>query len=228
MSGLSYLVAILRRDLCEDYIEFFKSHGARAVFSTLCGGTAQKKTLDLLGLEPTERVMLSCVAPDDAAQRIMRALVTEARIDAPGGGIAFTVSVESVGGSRCLDYLAGGSDCLNNENEVNKMHGGSNRSLIIAIAESGCVSDVMSAARAAGASGGTSIHAKGTSTKEDAKFFGVSIAAEKEIVYIVAKNDDADRIVKAIMENAGAHTAARAAVFTLRVDSVAGILDADD
>ena len=42
----------------------------------------------------------------------------------------------------------------------------------------------MEAARGAGATGGTTIHAKGTGMELAKKFFGVSIASERELVFI--------------------------------------------
>ena len=52
---------------------------------------------------------------------------------------------------------------------------------------------------------------------------GISITEEKEMVYIVARKEDRDGIMHAIMDKAGAKTDARGAVFALPVDSVAGV-----
>ena len=61
-----------------------------------------------------------------------------------------------------------------------------------------------------------------------AKFFGVSIAAEKEIIYIVSRKSGKDAIMKSIIEKAGPKTDARAAVFSLPVDDVAGLTSVTD
>lgn len=95
--------------------------------------------------------------------------------------------------------------------------------LITVIAEKGCSDMVMDAARAAGAGGGTVVHAKGTATEFTAKFFGVSIAAEKEMIYIVTRRADKDAIMRAVIEKAGPATDARAAVFSLPVEDVVGL-----
>jgi nitrogen regulatory protein PII len=81
---------------------------------------------------------------------------------------------------------------------------------------------VMDAARAAGAAGGTVIHAKGTGAMSAKKFFGLSIAAEKEMVFIVAKTADKKDIMRAIVQNAGADSEANALVFSLPVNDTAG------
>lgn len=59
--------------------------------------------------------------------------------------------------------------------------------LIVVILNQGYVDLVMDAARDAGAYGGTVIHAKGTGMEQAEKFMGVSLAAEKEMIFIVAK-----------------------------------------
>jgi len=94
--------------------------------------------------------------------------------------------------------------------------------LIITIVDKGNTELVMDAARAAGAGGGTVMRAKGTGA-EIAKFFGVSISEEKEMVYIVASRKGRDDIMRAIMEKAGRNTEAHGVVFSLPVDKVIGI-----
>ena len=94
--------------------------------------------------------------------------------------------------------------------------------LIITVVDKGNVDLVMDAARSAGASGGTVVKAKGTGA-ELAKFFGVSISEEKEMIYIVASRDNRDGIMHAIMEKAGRNTDAHGVIFSLPIDSVIGI-----
>ena len=80
----------------------------------------------------------------------------------------------------------------------------------------------MDAARSAGASGGTVIHAKGTGTDEAGRFFKVSIASEKEIVLILSRTGEKAEIMSAILRQAGPGTDAGAIVFSLPVTDVAG------
>ena len=62
---------------------------------------------------------------------------------------------------------------------------------------------IMEAARSAGAHGGTVIHAKGTGMQAADKFMGVSLAIEKEMVFIVAKTEEKNSIMQAVMDTAG-------------------------
>ena len=54
--------------------------------------------------------------------------------------------------------------------------------LILTIVERGYADDVMDAAKAAGARGGTILHARGTGSKEAEKFFGIIVQPEKELI----------------------------------------------
>ena len=98
--------------------------------------------------------------------------------------------------------------------------------LIIAIYQKGYTEVVMDAAREAGARGGTTIAAKGTVAGSD-RFFGMSLAEEKEIVMIVSSAEQKKDIMKSIMQKAGIDTKAHALVFSLPVTDTAGFRFAD-
>ena len=122
-------------------------------------------------------------------------------------------------GSSSLKYFIGEREVQKKEEQVMVE---SKSILIITIVDKGNTELVMDAARAAGAGGGTVMRAKGTGA-EIAKFFGVSISEEKEMVYIVASRKGRDDIMRAIMEKAGRNTEAHGVVFSLPVDKVIGI-----
>ena len=126
------------------------------------------------------------------------------------------VPVFSIGGASAKAYL------LQGEAE-NRMEKEGTHELIIVIANQGFTDKVMDAARAAGATGGTSVHAKGTGTDLAKKFFGVSLAAEKELIFILSAAETRKPIMKAIMEKAGMQTDAQALAFSLPVTDLAGL-----
>lgn len=96
------------------------------------------------------------------------------------------------------------------------------RRIIIAVANEGRTDTVMNAARAAGAAGGTVIHGKGTASEEAAHFFNISIASEKEMIFIVSKKEQKTQIMRSVLEKAGPGTEAGAVLFSLPVTSVEG------
>lgn len=215
--GLNFVMVVVQREHSEDYAAFFRRRGANLVYSYLCDGTAQKKMLSLWGLEKKERHVICTLCSAETANDIMSGLVTEMRIDAPNEGVAVMLPVESIAGASNASYEPGAGG----EEDFRKMVDEMRYSLIITIAEKGCVDIVMDAAREAGARGGTVIHAKGTAGRM-AKFFGLTIAEEKEMIYIVSGKDSEETIVRSIIDKAGPGTPAKAVAFALPVARIAG------
>ena len=225
MNDLKYMITICRRPFAEHNVAFCRSCGIEAVHINLCHGTASQSMLDFLGLEDTDKIMLQMMATRENARKYTHGLVYKMGIDSPGSGISVVVPVGSIGGAASMKYMTDGQNPIIGEvNEMNEM----NYALIVVIAEGGSSDLVMDAARSAGARGGTVVSGKGTGTQFTTKFFGVSIAAEKDLIYIVAKHRDKDAIMRAIMEKAGMHSDAHAAVFTLPVEDVVGLHSVTD
>lgn len=94
---------------------------------------------------------------------------------------------------------------------------------IICIVNLGFTDLVMSAAKAAGARGGTVLNARGTGNKDMEKYFGVIVTPEKEIVLIVVENEIRDKILLAVNKSAGMDTKGQGIAFALPVSDVVGI-----
>lgn len=121
-------------------------------------------------------------------------------IDIPGTGISFLMPVSSMGGIKALQFLTEKQEFIKEEEKTLK---NTKYELLVTIANQGYIELIMDAARNADAAGGTVIHAKGTGMERAEKFFGVSLAAEKEVIFIVAKKEQKNKIMKSIMEKAG-------------------------
>ena len=94
--------------------------------------------------------------------------------------------------------------------------------LIVCIINDGFSDLVMTAAKNAGARGGTIFHGKGTGNSDIEKFFGISITPEKEIVFIIINSEQKDAIVSAIYKDAGLDTKGQGIIFTLPVSDFVG------
>lgn len=95
-----------------------------------------------------------------------------------------------------------------------------NRNLIITIINQGCSKQVMDAARAAGATGGTVMNGLGTGSQIE-KLMGLNLSNEKEIVMIVASTEKTTTIIEAIKREAGARSAAAGITFSVPVGDFA-------
>lgn len=100
--------------------------------------------------------------------------------------------------------------------------------LIITVVNRGFADLVMDAAKSAGATGGTILHARGTGIHEAEKFFGISIQPEKDVVLILTERDSKNPIMQAIKKEAGLDKAGRGISFSLPIDDVLGIVHMDN
>ena len=96
-------------------------------------------------------------------------------------------------------------------------------SLVVAILNRGFADIAMSAARNAGAKGGTVISAKSSGLHEEETFFGISILPEKEIVLILTSDDTKNAIMRAIIKHVGIESEGGGIAFSLPVTDVEGI-----
>ena len=218
---LYYLMSITDRDRAEDMAALYRDAGLNLVTTMLGRGTATPQQLALYGLSRTEKAVTGAVVGTDSMKQLFRAAKRKLFLDIPGNGILLTVPLKSVAGGRTLAYLT------NDLKTGGTPHMEFNHELIVVILNEGYADLVMDAARAAGAGGGTVLHAKGTGSKRGEKFFGVSLADEKDMVYIIAYADEKAAIMRAINENAGPGTKAGAICFSLPVSSVAGLRERD-
>ena len=220
MGKLYLMTTIVDRKVGKKYLELYKSNEQHVMFTSLGEGTASSDMLDYLGLDKAEKLVVFSVQEEDDWLRIKKQLQQKLKIDAPGGGIAFIIPLSSIGGKKALQFLLEKQDYQKEEESTLK---DTERELIIVIANQGNIELIMDAAREAGAYGGTVIHARGTGMEKAEHFMGVSLAAEKELIFIVAKKEQKNNIMKAIMEKAGMESRAKSIVFSLPVTDTAGL-----
>ena len=220
MGNLYLMTTIVDRKIVNKYLDLYRENDLNIMYLTLGYGTATSEILDYFGLDSKEKAVSFSVLEEASWINIKRELEKKLKIDAPGGGIAFTVPLSSVGGKKTLQFLLESQDYQKEEESTlkNTVH-----DLIVVIAEQGYTNMIMDAAREAGAYGGTVIHAKGTGKEAAEKFLGVSLATEKEIIFIVTKTEQKNSIMQAIMQNAGMSTRAKAIAFSLPVTDTAGL-----
>ena len=212
MSSLFLMSTITDRRTADAFLQLYEAHGVNVTLRTVGTGTAVQETLSTLGLEKTEKAVLLALVTAQTWQEVQRDLRRKMRIDVPGTGIAFTVPLSSIGGKREHQTLTWKEESTLKDTRYE---------LLLVIANQGYTGSIMDAARAAGAGGGTVIHAKGTGMEGAAPFLGMELVNEKELVLIVSRTAQKNRIMKAIMD--GADRRAGAIVFSLPVTDTAGL-----
>ena len=220
MGNIYLMTTIVDRKIIEKYLTLYRENDLHVMYVALGYGTATNEVMDYLGLDSVEKAVALSVVEEETWLAVKKQLQKRLQIDAPGGGIAFTIPLSSVGGRKTLEFLLEKKDYVKQEESTLK---NTDHELIVVISQQGYTDIIMDAAREAGAYGGTIIHAKGTAGEVANKFMGVTIADEKEIVYIVSKSNEKNAIMKAIMEHAGLNSKAKSICFSLPVTDTAGL-----
>lgn len=222
---LKLLITIVDRDKGQIAVDLLLKEHVLFHRIALGRGTAKTEMLDLLGIGDPAKDIIFSVLPAFRIPRAMKRLSKTLEIDNPGHGIAFTISINSVAGQKTLRHLCGNPDednpitCAEKESKMETKQ----YELIIAIVNNGFADQVMDAARPAGARGGTVLHARGAGIKEAEKFFGITIQPEKEMVFVLAHQEERKAIMEAISHETGIATEAHGIVFSLPTSDVMGV-----
>ena len=220
---LYYMIGVTERKKSQTLLDICKELNMPMVLTNLARGTATSEHLSLHNLDRSEKAVVSTVTDAAGVRRLMRQAKLKLYIDIPGNGIMMAILLKSVAGGRTLAYLTGGKALEGGKPDMDFEY-----ELIVVILNEGYSELVMDAARAAGARGGTVLHAKGTGAAVSEKFLGVSLAQEKDMVYIVASSKQKAEIMRSVSQNAGTGTKAGAICFTLPISEVAGLRQFDE
>ena len=211
---MEYIISVVSPDDVKELSKIHKQMNVPIFLTVFAHGTAVQSMLDLLGIDSNERRIIIAVANSEKAEKLIKEIKRRLYIGVPGHGIVVSVPIKSIGGGKSMSILSEGEMP---KKELPKTS--SSYELIVAVANEGRTDTVMNAARAAG---GTVIHGKGTASEEAAHFFNISIASEKEMIFIVSKKEQKAQIMRSVLEKAGPGTEAGAVLFSLPVTSVEG------
>ena len=205
--------------------KIFEQENVRYQFVSKGEGTASSEILDLLGIGASDKAVVLCLEQESRVPSLLREVRRKLGLHSPGGGIAFTVPLSGINNLILKSFIES-ADRQAGAPEVQegvKMNSDIKYDVIFSIINQGYSDELMIAAREAGATGGTVISARGLAAEGAAKFFGVSVQAEREIVIILTARDKKTPIMQAVSQACGMHTEAESIIFSLPVEQVMGL-----
>ena len=215
------LVTIVDRGRGERIVSICREQGVLFQMVCLGHGTASSEVLDCLGLGQTEKSVVLSLVPESVIPSLLQDFADKMQIRGPGNGIAFSVPLSSLGAA--LSAVSVKMDEVEDKGEKPAMEPAIQKDLILAAVEPGHTDEVMEAARQVGARGGTVLHARDVSGDDAAKFFGISLHPEREIVAIVVPREMRQPVMQAISRAAGSQTPARGVLLSIPVDEAIGM-----
>lgn len=192
MSKFSLIISIVPHDKGEKLTKSAVNAGCGGGSVMMGRALAKSNFGAILGTGETTKDLIFMVVESTKKSAIMNAIYESTQNEKTNFGEIFTLDVDSL--------LKAGANSEGEEKMSENENKETSRDMITVIVNKGYADDVMFAARKAGATGGTVINARGTAREDDAKFFGVHIVPEKDMLVIVVEHDKKEAVLSAIKE----------------------------
>lgn len=216
-STYSLITIILDFGRASEAIGLAKKIGATGGTIVLGRGTVESSILSLLGLDESRKEVVLVGIESQLEEKIHEELRDELELDKHHRGIAFSVPIKkAIGRNFSIDNSKSGKE---GDHQMNY-------EAIFTIVNKGMADRVLDSARAAGSTGGTVIHGRGSGTAVTEKIFNLAIEPEKEIVLILSRQEGTDKIVEAIRESISIEAEGNGIIFVLDVSKATGLYDA--
>lgn len=215
--GYEVLCLIIKDSIGSQVLKTAKKQGMQGGTVFYGVGASQSKVWKMLGLDELRKECLFFVSDQEKVAQTLEVLTERYELDKPNHGIAFTVS---------LTQLLG-AGILKNEGIVEepRKERKSMTQAIFVIVERGKSEDVLVAAKKAGSTGGTVIHARGSGAEEKKRFFHMDIEPEKDIVLILANDAEAEKISEEIREDLRLDEPNSGVLFQMDVNETRGLAE---
>ncbi len=222
-SQYKFVITIADFSLQEKLKHVFKQYTMLPKASTHGFGFADSELLEVLGFSENRKSVSFLTLDAALVGGYYAALEEQLQISKRGMGIAFTVPISAASGfgGKLMQFTAmqskkeGKAEMQENFRYTHE--------LIVAIVTRGNAEMVKDAAKKSGAKGGTMIHGLGLGGEEAARFLGISIQEEKDVVLIVVNKEERAAVMQAIVDECGIESEARGICFSLPVDSAVGL-----
>lgn len=223
MIELLFLITSIKDD--KKLRPFFNKYKLPFNLVNYASGTASHSMLVYFGLEEIRNYIYFTLIDHNNRNVILTDLNKTLKLTNPGNGIAFTIPLSS-STKHIKDKIKN-----NNQKEVPmekeiKNNNSKEYHLIVTVITEGYSDNVMTAAKKAGAPGGTLI--KGRSLVDNDKrkqFLGFSIEPEKDVVLIATNSTIKNQIMEAITKETGLKTKGGGIVFSLPISEAIGLYE---
>lgn len=191
----------------------------RAQWQTRGRGTASSELLNILGIGTPERDVVFALATAQSAAHLFHSLSDGLGANTHTRGIMCCLPLSAINGllAAALNHL----ETLETESGGEPMEFDSRYSLIMVLVNPGYTDDVMATAKAAGARGGTVLRARWTGDDAVHDIMGITVQAEREILFIVSPRRDRAAIMEAVNTKHGLRENPQAVVCSLPVEHTA-------
>ncbi len=210
------LAAIVKNGQGAAVLRLARQMGIRGGTLLPARGTANIQALNWQDNPANDREVVFLIGDSDMIARTLSYLVIVLKLFNPKNGIAFTVSLQKLLGTRYRHR----ETMLASEGRDDTM-----QQAILTIIDPEMSQRVLEAASAAGATGATIIKARGIGGQETIQPMIAEVGTDKEIVMIVADIDDCAEITEAIRSVANLDEPGNGILFAIDIEEAQGLDD---
>lgn len=211
------MTLILSEHQCQKFVRIVKDKDIHGGIIVLGKGTVKSATLSLLGIKSQKREVVNILLEKEKAKEVLDFFTKELQLHEPGHGIAYTTPVITAG-----QIIKNKQDAWNT---VQGMEGESMFKKLTVVVNRGMAEDVMNIARKSGVQGGTILHGRGTGSEFAAKFFGMEMEPEMELIMILMPSDLIDKVVNDLYQELQLGIPGNGIMFVEPVLDVRGLFD---
>ncbi|MDO5718014.1 MAG: P-II family nitrogen regulator [Tissierellia bacterium] len=209
------LSVIVDRHKASNILEYMKCCGVTGGTIVYGLGTVKSGILNFLELNEEKKEVLLMIINKELEDELHDKLLKKYRLDKKNHGIAFSIDVFKMMGSNIGKV----------EKDMEKTNQDIKYEAVFVIVENGKGELVVEAAQAAGAKGATIIHGRGSGIHEKGNIFGLVIEPEKEIVLMLIKREDVDKVTGSIREKIDIEKPGQGILFVMDVNRATGVMD---
>lgn len=212
MQPVDLVMLVVTRGRGSEAVRLAKQAGAGGGTIFLGTGTIQSKLLDFLELTDIRKEIVFTAVAREKRDAVLSALDKGLALKRPGHGIAVSIPLRGfLGAGHHIDLR-----------EVRQVDEAQHQA-IFTVVDMGMASDVVEAAKRAGARGGTIIHARGSGIHDTEMLFMMPIEPEKEIVMTIVKTEAAEGVVRAIRDALHIDEPGKGVMFVIDVSQAIGL-----
>ena len=211
MTGFSLLTILVPHGHARKIVHEGRKLGLHGATILLAQGTVKSKLLDFLGINQTEKEVILSIGEHTQLTHIMEELNRLHKVTRKNFGIAFIIPITYANKQT-------ENSQPDTQKEIHAM-----RSAIFTIVDRWRANEVVDATVAAGARGGTILHARGSGANQAKLIFDMEIEPEKEIVLTIVESAQVDPVVTAIRQHSDVEKDGHGILFVLPITESYGI-----
>lgn len=214
MKLYSVLVSVLKKGKASKALKALKEVDVTGGTIIYGKGTANDEILKFLEYTSIKKEILLSVIDSKDEDMALNQLNNKLNLDKTSGGIAFTIPLTDVIGSKSKINDAERKESIKMEYEV-----------IFVVVDNNQGEKVVSIAEKYGSKGATIIHGRGSGIHEKASIFNITIEPEKEIVMLLVNSEVHEEVLNGLSEELKIKDPGQGIIFTASVNRAIGLVD---